>query len=102
MGTNKRYADAIDRRRDAQTRDIVASDGEPDSLTDEELELDTHDLTRTRRPQHVMAWVRYGKTGMKVDARVVAWTTKAVAIEWTTKTGAVHHAWVWASAVERS
>jgi hypothetical protein len=47
----------------------------------------------------VYAWVRYGATGMRVKARAVAWTAKAVAVEWQAPDG-LHRAWVWASAVD--
>ena len=72
----------------------------PHSLSDEELELSRFDLTRTRNPRPVRAWVRYSAGAVNVDARAVAWTERAVAIEWNTISGESHRAWVWGSAVE--
>jgi hypothetical protein len=74
-------------------------DKSPLSLTDVELELDTFPLTRTPKPLAVKVWVHYGEVAIKVEARAVAWTSRAVAVEWDTP-GGQHRAWVWASAVE--
>lgn len=79
--------------------EVVMRDKSPLSLTNVELELDTFPLTRTPKPLAVKVWVRYGDVAIKVDARAVAWTSRAVAVEWDTASGP-HRAWVWASAVE--
>lgn len=76
-------------------------DHTPVSLADRELELGRLPLTRTPRPVPVRAWVHYDSIALQVDAEVVAWTPRAVAIRWMTPQGAEHRAWVWASAVER-
>jgi len=49
----------------------------------------------------VTAWARYGngETAVRVEGQAVAWTARAVAVEWKTPAGAVHRAWVSASAV---
>ena len=73
---------------------------EPFSLTSEELELATEPLTKTPVPKPVRAWVRFGPNALKVDAEAIAWTSRAVAIQWTMASGAQHRAWIWASAVE--
>ncbi|MDQ1569484.1 MAG: hypothetical protein QOF79_158, partial [Actinomycetota bacterium] len=65
-----------------------------------ELDLGVHPLTRTPVPVPVLAWVRYDAIPLKVEARAVAWTNRAVAIEWDAP-GGPHRAWVWASAIER-
>jgi len=78
------------------------SAGQPHSLTDDELELRRHPLTRTPQPERVTAWVRYGDTAVQVSAHAVAWTPRAIAIKWESPGGIEHRAWVWASAVERS
>lgn len=54
MGTNKRYADAIDKRMAAHTDEIIMRDRQPSSLKKEELELDQLPLTRT--PVAIPAW----------------------------------------------
>ena len=100
MGTNKRYADSIDRRMNARIAESEVAGLEPFTLTDAELELATEQLTRTPIPRPVRAWVRFGSRALKVDAEAVAWTGRAVAIRWTMASGAEHRAWVWASAVE--
>ena len=100
LGTNKRYADAIDRQMNARIAEREVAGLEPNSLTNEELELDSEPLTRTPVPRAVRAWVRFGPHAMKVDAELVAWTTRPCAIRWTMPSGAEHKAWVWASAVE--
>ena len=78
----------------------VMRDSKPESLTSKELELATEPVTRTPVPTPVTAWVRYGKIGIKIEGRMVAWTSRAAAVEWETPQGP-HRAWVWASAIER-
>lgn len=79
---------------------IVTSLGEPETLTPEELELDTLPLTRVPVPQLVRAWVRYDGTPVRIDAEMTAWTPKACAIRWTTPAGKQDRCWVWANAVQ--
>ena len=98
--TNRRYADAIDRRMNARIAEHETAGVAPSSLTPEELELMTEPLTKTPVPRQVRAWVRFGQVAMKVDAEAVGWTGRAVAIRWTMPSGTEHRAWVWASAVE--
>lgn len=100
MGTNKRYAESIDRRMDARIAERDTHGRPPLTLSPEELELETEPLTKTPVPRAVRAWVRFGTVAIKVDAEAVAWTSRAVAIRWTMASGAEHRAWVWASAVE--
>lgn len=97
MGTSKRYVDHFDRLNERR----VKMRGEPQSLTDAELERDTQPLTRTPLAMPVRAWVRYEGGAIQVDAEAVAWTPRAVAIRWEALDGQTHKAWVWASAVER-
>jgi hypothetical protein len=100
LGTSKRYAQHYDRGMDAKILEAIMAGGLPTSLVDEELELGEQPLTKTPKPLPVTAWVRYGQSPLKITGRAVAWTSRAVAIEWKTPTGAVHRAWVWSSAVE--
>ena len=69
------------------------------SLTDAELELSVQSIIRSPQPVTCRAWVRYPEGPVKVDARAVAWTSRAVAIEWDASGPNVPRAWVWASAV---
>ena len=100
MSSSKRYAAQIDERMADRADQTVMRDGTPESLTSRELELKTEPLTRTPEPLPVYAWVRYGAIGIRVKGRAVAWTAKAVAVEWDAPAGP-HRAWVWASAVDR-
>ena len=101
MGTNKRYADAIDKRMAAHTDEIIMRDRHPSSLNKEELELDRHPLTRTPVAIRAWAWIRYDTIALRLRVEIVAWTPRACAVRWTTPTGREDRAWVWANAVER-
>ena len=98
MGTSKRYAAHYDQLMSQRVAD-AAMTGEPESLTDQELQLDVQPLTKSPVPIEAVAWVRYGKVPVQVPVRIVAWTPKAVAVKWTAPAGE-HRAWVWASAVD--
>lgn len=98
IGTNKRYAEQIDRRISANIDETVMR-GEPFTLTDDELELDSQPLTKPPVAVPAVAWVRYGPVAMRLSVEVVAWTERAVAIRWKTPSGATQRAWVWASSV---
>ncbi|MFG6402677.1 MULTISPECIES: hypothetical protein [unclassified Microbacterium] len=100
MGTNRRYADQIDRRMDERILERLAREGPLQSLSDNELELTRLPMTKDPRPSTVTAWVRFGQSPTRVQAEAVAWTPRAVAIRFTVA-GRELRAWVWASAVER-
>jgi len=70
----------------------------PFSLTPEEL----GDLTVTMAttPTAVEAWVRYPAIANHVRGVALAWTKRAVYVEWEDR--GTHRVWVWASAVERA
>jgi hypothetical protein len=101
MGTNKRYpshvAAGIDRRIEQ-----MLTRAQPISLTDAELDKEHQKLTKPAEPVPVRAWVRYPETSVRAEGRAIAWTAKAVFVEWDLPDGGVTRAWVWASAVERS
>jgi len=101
LGTSRRYAHHYDRRMGEKILERVMAESAPSSLKDEELELDVQPLTKPPRAMPVTAWVRYGggETAVRVEGQAVAWTARAVAVEWKTSGGKVHRAWVWASAV---
>jgi hypothetical protein len=50
-------------------------------------------------PVSVRAWARYPETSARVEGRAIAWTSRAVRIEWTDAQGATQRVWVWSSAV---
>ena len=101
MGTNKRFAAQVDARMDARIADRIMRSGDPLSLSHVELQLDVFPLTRTPVPEAVRAWVRYPFGALQVEALVVAWTPRAVAIKWPGPDDAEHRAWEWANAVDR-
>jgi hypothetical protein len=100
MGTNRRYADAIDRRMDDRILERTAAAGALQSLTPQELELDRLPLTITPTPEPVRAWVHFGDVAIRVDAEAVRWTSRAIGIRFSVG-GRRLRTWVWASAVER-
>jgi hypothetical protein len=51
-------------------------------------------------PTPVRAWMRYPATANQVHGHALAWTPRAVYVEW--EEGGSHRAWVWANAVERA
>jgi hypothetical protein len=98
VGTNKRYADSIDRRMGVQVSESIMRGAQPGTLSPAELQLETKPLTRTPVARPVKAWVRYGAVPLLIDAEAVAWAEHAVAFRWPSPDGE-HRAWVWASAV---
>jgi hypothetical protein len=96
MGTNRRYGEGgiADRIDQVATRGV-----KPDTLTEEQLDLDNEPLTTPRRARAVVAWVKYGNIHLEVEAEAVAWTARAIAIRWRAPSDEIHKAWVWASAV---
>lgn len=100
MGSNKRYADAIDRRMSERADEVIMRDQRPEGLKSAELELDKYALTIPPTPVPVVVWVRYGGVPLRLQAEAVKWTEKVVACQWETPSG-LHKAWLWASAVDR-
>lgn len=86
---------------DSRVAERIMRSGEPLSLTTAELELDVEPLTKTPKPMPVKAWVRYPDAPLLVDATVVAWTSRAVAITWDGPDNSRSRAWVWSDAVRR-
>jgi hypothetical protein len=70
----------------------------PDSLTP--AELGGLPATLAGEPTRVLAWVRHAAAADHVRALALAWTPRAVYVEWEDR--GTHRAWVWASAVERA
>lgn len=77
---------------------VAATAGPLQSLSREELELDTEPITRDPQPKPARAWVRFGGTPVLVDAEVVSWTSSAIGIRFTIA-DTEYKAWVWSSAV---
>lgn len=101
MGTNERYADAVDKRMDARILERIARDGDLQTLSVSELRLDQVPLTIDPLPKRVLAWVRFGSVPVLVEADACRWTADAVGIRFEVA-GTQHHTWVWASAINPS
>lgn len=101
MSSNRRYADAIDRRMDARIAERIMRSGDPQSLTPAEQERGHVPMTRDPNPGKVRAWVRYPAGTVEIEALAVAWTARTVAITWPGPDDVEHRAWVWVGAVER-
>lgn len=100
MGTNRRYADAIDRRMNDKVLLTLSRGGPLQSLTAAELRLNEVPLTIDPRPRRkVKAWVRFGDTPIRVDAVAARWTPDAVGIVFRVEE-VEHRCWVWAGAVD--
>ena len=97
MSENKRYGF---QQVDPAINDMLTR-AKPISLSIAELDTDPAAVEETPDPIDVIAWVRYPETAVKVRAKAVAWTDRAVWVEFSTHGGATHRAWVWASAVSR-
>jgi hypothetical protein len=93
MGSNCRYGSDV---TDAVINEAVTRP-RPISLTP--AEIGKLDVTEPPQPEPVKAWVRYPETPVQVEARAIAWTERAVKVEWTMRDGSVQQAWVWRSAV---
>jgi hypothetical protein len=98
LGTNKRYADSIDRRVGERIVERDAAEGPLQRLTDPELELDRQPLTIDPHPKPAKAWVRFGNTPVLVNALVHRWTPRACGISFEVA-GKPMRTWVWVSAV---
>ena len=99
MGTNRRYAEQIDRRMDDRILERLARSGPLETLTRAELQLDELPMTTDPHPRTVQAWVRFGGTPVRVEAEACMWTGKAVAIRFRAA-GQEFRCWVWSGAVE--
>ncbi len=102
MGSNRRYADYYDRKMTQRITELVIR-AEPISLTDAELDVEADPIVEpTDEPPQVRSWVRYPEASARVEGRAIAWTKRAVRVEWKASDGTVKRAWVWAGAVERA
>lgn len=100
MGTNRRYADSIDRQMNERALQTISRNAPLQTLTAQELRFDEQPLTIDPKPHRkVKAWVRFGAVPVRVDAVAARWTPDAVGIVFNI--GAhEHRCWVWNGAVE--
>lgn len=94
MGQNRRYGS--DLTDPALAESLVRA--KPISLGERQVGAE---VTEAKEPIEVVAWVTFREATVRLPARAVAWTDKAVRVEFTMKDGSNLSAWVWASAVER-
>jgi hypothetical protein len=95
MSSNRRYESDL---TDAALNDVLTRP-QPISLSAAELGKDAVKTPKVGIP--VEAWVRFPESPVKVQGRAIAWTRRAVRVEWEMHDGSKRRAWVWASAVER-
>lgn len=95
MGFNRRYGSDLP---DGAFNEMLRRP-QPISLSSAELGGEPVKTAPLAIP--VDAWVRFPESPVRVRARAVAWTRRAVQIEWEMRDGATRRAWVWASAVTR-
>ncbi|WP_439593070.1 hypothetical protein [Microbacterium sp.] len=98
MGTNRRYAEQVDRRMDERILQRIADEFPLQSLTEKERQADRLPVTRDPRPKSCRAWVRFGPHPMLVDAKVAVWNDVACGIIFIVR-DKEYRCWVWASAV---
>ena len=94
MGTNSRHGSDVSQ---SAVNEMVTRP-KPIGLTPAEI---GDAITEAREPIEIESWIRDPEAVVRVRGRAVAWTKKAVQIEYVTHSGATLRAWVWASAVER-
>lgn len=93
MGENKRYG--TDLTRGAVNEFLVRP--RPISLNVDELQ--GQDVVEIDHGDEVDAWVRYPEVPVQITGHVVAYTDRAVRIEYQQRDGATHRVWVWQGAV---
>jgi hypothetical protein len=95
VGTNRRYGSDVTYRAVA----AAVLRAEPVSLTRSQV---GDSVTQATRDNHVIASVPFRvEQTVEIEARVIAWTDRAVCVEFQTKDGQTRQAWVWAGAVRR-
>lgn len=99
MGSSKRLAAHYDMR--AQHREILraSQSGPLQTLSDRELALPEHPVTIYAQPYRVVrAWVRFGPTAVRVDAKLMRTTPVAAGIEFRADEQ-TFRCWVWGNAI---
>ncbi|WP_205750120.1 hypothetical protein [Cryobacterium sp. SO1] len=105
MGANERYPSGPNPAPSVQADSLKQVEPDygdeftprPFSLTPEEL--GRLPATLATEPIPVLAWVRLPAVPAHIQGHALAWTPRAVYVEWEHR--GLHRAWVWASAVER-
>lgn len=100
MGHSERVVQANFRERQAREWAELMDEVEPEGLTQTEVDLERHPLTKTPKPQAVGAWVRHRGRPVWVKGYMSMWTDQACKVRWLTPKLRWREAWVWAGAVE--
>lgn len=95
MGQNRRYGS------DLTDEALNESLTRPRPISLSKHELGQEPPKEADEPIAVEAWVRFPEQAIRIEGRAVAWTSRAVWVEFTMRNGATYRAWVWASAVDR-
>lgn len=95
MGSNSRYGSDL---TDATLNEVLTR---PRPVSLSAAELGSEPVREADAAIPVEAWVRFPESPVRVRGRAVAWTKRAVKVEWEMRDGATRAAWVWASAVVR-
>lgn len=95
VGRNRRYDTELSYRSIAEA--VIRA--EPVSLERAQV---GEQVTQATRENKVVAWVPFKSEAIvEMEAHVLAWTERAVLVEFTMKDGRVKRSWVWAGAVRR-
>ncbi|BDI23196.1 hypothetical protein [Herbiconiux sp. L3-i23] len=95
MGRNRRYDTELSYRAVAET--VIRA--EPVSLERAQV---GEQVTQATRENKVIAWVPFRSEAIaEIEGRVLAWTERAVLVEFEMKDGRTRRSWVWAGAVRR-
>jgi hypothetical protein len=100
MASNRRYAEHYDKLMERRITEVLIRP-KTVTLTDAELDTDNDPVVTPKEPTGVRAWARYPETSARIEGRAIAWTSRAVHIEWTDAQGATQRAWVGSSAVDK-
>lgn len=95
MGQNRRYGS------DVSDESVVRAVTRPRPITLTPAEVGATSVPDAAEPIPVHAWVRFPETPVRVKGRAVAWTDRAVLVEFSFEGGPSWRTWVWASAVSR-
>lgn len=95
MGMNRRYGSDV---TDAAVLEVVPR---PQPISLSPAEIGAEHVPDASEAVDVDAWVRFPEHAVRVPARAIAWTDRAVRVEFELRDGIRRTAWVWASAVSR-
>ncbi|MEP6477861.1 MAG: hypothetical protein ABJB03_00590 [Rhodoglobus sp.] len=97
MGQNRRYGSDVSWAAIAQ----MVLRPRALSLGEAELGVDPETFPDAPAPVRVGAWVPFVQATAWVEGRAIAWTDRAVKIQFSVRPGDEYIAWVWADAVRR-